>query len=119
MLPELTVSLRLRERVQQWLAEHRHSLRLIVPGSFHRQIDDKTRHEAVMLDRYGDPVLRHHKLRPMLVLDQAAATPDRRDVIEDIQAGDTLNVLPSPVGLLCIAICLDFATMRSATFGMR
>ncbi len=99
VLPELTVCACLRRRVQDWLSRTMHTLLFVIPGSFHFDIEGKHIGEAVLLDNFGDVLLRHHKLQPEIIDGKA---------IEYIEPASHLTVLPTEVGLIALGICLDF-----------
>lgn len=102
VFPELTVSPSVLPEVSAFLADTQGPIALVVPGSYHRVVDGVRRNEAVLLDRYGEVVLVHHKLQPMRNL------PDGEEILEDIAHADGVTLLPTSRGLLAIAICLDF-----------
>ena len=98
VLPELTVTPPLRDRVAKWLARNNDTLLLVLPGSFHVGPPDARRNEAWILDRYGDEIVRQQKLRPMRT----------DDVLEDVLGASIVRLVATPLGLLGIGICLDF-----------
>ncbi|KFE68615.1 hypothetical protein [Hyalangium minutum] len=105
VLPELTVTPALRERVQQWLEEHfgEHEMLMVLPGSFHEadsEDPDKVFNRAELLDAYGHPVLEHLKLLPFGGLGEQGA--------EDIHTGKWIRLMGLPLGMLAMPICLDF-----------
>lgn len=106
--PELTVTPSARQwivRQLRWPPEDplegvsAHRLPLMVPGSFHEQIDGRFVHRAVLLDRVGNELIEHHKLVPYGVFDK---------FMEDIRLGDSITLLITPIGTVAIAICKDF-----------
>jgi hypothetical protein len=105
VLPELTVTPMLRERVQQWLEEQAsvHGLLLVLPGSFHEADEEhpeKVFNRAELLDAYGQSVLEHLKLLPFGELGEHGA--------EDIHTGKRIWLMGLPLGMLAMPICLDF-----------
>lgn len=106
--PELTITPTVRQRIAQQLrwrvdmpgdvaAVNR--LALLVPGTFHEQIGARFVHRALVLDRAGNAVLEHHKLVSFGTL---------ADFMEDIDLGDVVTLLITPIGTVAIAICKDF-----------
>ncbi|NNC06144.1 hypothetical protein HJC10_25210 [Corallococcus exiguus] len=110
VLPELTLCSVLRGRVEDWLESKEHDFCLVVPGSFH--VPGKGGHfgETVLLNSVGRVVLTHHKLAPMLVEKKAA----ENSVREAIRGSARFGLLPSPVGLIVLAICLDYCEENGA-----
>ena len=108
VLPELTVDHTVRKALSAWLRAETHSFELVVAGSFYEE--RKARDDgaygrssvARVLDRWGEVVLEHVKLRPMRTMD------DGVPIDEGIDGGCSLALLRAPFGLLAVAICLDF-----------
>ncbi|MFP2906498.1 hypothetical protein ACLESD_15820 [Pyxidicoccus sp. 3LFB2] len=103
VLPELTIPPVLRERIQEWLLLNhgRHSLLLVLAGSFHEP--DPTQpcgacNRTQLLDGKGRVVLDHRKL----------VKYGRTGAFEYINPGRTIQLLTLPVGLVATPICLDF-----------
>ena len=102
--PELTVTPAARQwivRQLRWGAEpsgatSANRFPLLVPGSFHEQVDGRFVHRAVLLDGVGNTLAEHHKLVPYGVFDH---------FMEDIQLGDSITLLVTPIGTVAIAIC--------------
>lgn len=101
--PELTVTPEARRRIARQLrwpaGTSTNRLALVVPGSFHEQVGERFVHRAVAFGGSGNALLEHHKL---------VAYGSLADVIEDIQLGDTITVLVTPIGTIAVAICKDF-----------
>jgi predicted amidohydrolase len=74
-------------------------LALVVPGSFHEQVGQRFVHRALAFSGTGNALLEHHKL---------VAYGSLAGRVEDIQLGDTVTVLITPIGIIAIAICKDF-----------
>ena len=107
VLPELTVTPALRGRVAKWLARNPdHPFHIVVPGSFHLQLDRVRRIVAVALDRFGDEILVQRKLHPMRMAPGGSDVPD--GAIEDIDGDSRIELTSTPLGLLALSICLDF-----------
>lgn len=107
VLPELTVTPTLRERISRWLARHpEHPFQIVVPGSFHQKVDGVRRNVAVAFDRFGDEILVQRKLRPMRVAEGGTDVP--KGVIEDVEGDSRIELTTTPLGLLALGICLDF-----------
>jgi len=99
VLPELTICPGLRRKVRDWLDDRPdHSFVLILPGSFHEEIDGKVFNIAELFNRFGNPVLHHRKLTRF----------GTRAKQEGITTGSRIELLDTPVGLISIPICLDF-----------
>lgn len=103
VLPELTVTPALRRNIQHWLVKHlgRHSLLLVLPGSFHEA--DSSRPSEVfnrtqLLDSTGQVVMDHSKITSF----------GRIESFEHIRLGKRISLLPLPIGLMATPICLDF-----------
>lgn len=106
--PELTVTPAARRWITQQLrwrsetpgeAATAPRLALVVPGSFHEQVGARFVHRALVLDGSGNAVLEHHKM---------VSYGKLADFMEDIQLGDCITVLVTPIGTVAIAICKDF-----------
>lgn len=115
VLPELTVDKWVLDRLRGWLQdEPNHPLQLVVAGSFHEELGPvelakeglaaaerptEWRNRSVLLDRFGGTLLLQDKLQPF-----------RHDVSLDeaISAGSKVNLIVCELGLLAVAICLDF-----------
>lgn len=107
LLPELTITPALRTRLADWLARNPdHPFQIVVPGSFHEEVAGVRRNVAVALDRFGDEILRHHKLCPMRVMAGGGDVPE--GVLEDIEGASRIELVSTPLGLLALGICLDF-----------
>ncbi len=101
--PELTVTPEARRwiaRQLRWLPEATSNrLALVVPGSFHEQVGHRFVHRAIAFGGSGNELLEHHKL---------VAYGSLAGWLEDIQLGDTITVLITPIGTIAVAICKDF-----------
>jgi predicted amidohydrolase len=107
LLPELTITPALRTRLADWLARNPdHPFQIVVPGSFHEEVAGVRRNVAVAFDRFGDVILRHHKLCPMRVTAGGGDVP--QGAIEDIEGASRIELVATPLGLLALGICLDF-----------
>ncbi len=104
VLPELTVDEEVRTRLCAWLRDRRGrpALDLVVAGSFHEEVDDVRRNIAHVYDGFGDEVFQHVKLRPMRAL------PGGRLSDEKIEGSDAVTLIHAWLGLIGVAICLDF-----------
>jgi predicted amidohydrolase len=108
VLPELTLDETVRRRLSEWLRDRKeHPFALVVAGSFH-ETDGTLGEEPLRrgisraLDRWGEDLLVHVKLRPM------RAMPDGKVADEDLTGYDQVELLLAPFGLTGVAICLDF-----------
>ena len=115
VLPELTIDEAVLGNIQDWLQDHEHPFELVAAGSFHVMRPEGRRNEAVLLGRWGDPLLTHIKLQPMRQTMRVAGAEEHHD--EDIVGHDELRVLAGPHGLLALAICLDFCEASSTPIG--
>lgn len=106
--PELTVT----PAARQWIVRQlrwppgevpadasANRLPLAVPGSFHEHTSGRFVHRAVLLDGAGNTLIEHHKLVPFGAFDE---------FMEDIEPGDSITVVVTPIGTIAIAICKDF-----------
>jgi predicted amidohydrolase len=122
VMPELSTSARVREKLKSHLSRLRPDQRPagIVSGLYHaphdsdgdfdREILSDTPlggrvNEAVMLGGDGTELLRHRKLSSAA---GALESDEMRDYYtEDIVLGSKLQVAPTPLGMLTLLICLD------------
>lgn len=106
VFPELALCPVLSGRLQTWLDDNPgHPFMLVLAGSFHQNIDGKIYNQAELLDASGHVILRHRKF---------TAYGDKQRA-ENVQLGDTIPVLATPLGLLATPICLDFCDERLGT----
>ncbi|HEX5748301.1 MAG TPA: hypothetical protein VFZ09_18825 [Archangium sp.] len=103
VLPELTITPDLRRRIQGWLKKNlsRHSLLLVLPGSFHEPDpaqQGKAFNRTQLLDSAGQVVMEHTKLTRF----------SQGGAFESILTGSRIRLLPLPIGLMATPICLDF-----------
>ncbi len=103
VFPEFSLDHDQRKAVKIWLKNNNlASLRYVVPGSFHTQVDDsasgQTFNTAPLLNAAGKVVFTHQKLRLF----------GKGKVAENVSVGKTLHVLATPVGCLTVLICKDF-----------
>lgn len=101
VLPELTVCADTRVGMVDWLATEPHPFVLVCPGSFHE--GEGPWNVARVYDGHGDLVHTHHKMAPMRI-----EHPDN-GVDEDIRGVPRLPLLATPIGLVAVGVCLDFA----------
>ena len=109
VLPELTMPASLRGAVVQWLAQRQSAtLCLVVPGSFHDQVDGERRNRTQLMVAGGD-VRSHH--------DKVCALPHpigTGTLLEAIATGDHVRLVNTPLGLIATPICRDFLDQDSA-----
>lgn len=99
--PELTVPPSARASIIDTLrwGDGDAQLALIVPGTFHERVADRTVNRAVLLDGKGNALCEHTKLTMFGELE---------GWLEEIAPGDEITVLITPLGTVAIAICKDF-----------
>lgn len=98
--PELTVPPGARDQVLselRWASGRQ--LALLVPGSFHERVADRTVNRALLADGKGNVLLEHLKL---------AMFGENDGWLESISLGDEIRVVVTPIGTVAIAICKDF-----------
>ncbi|MEZ5583080.1 MAG: nitrilase-related carbon-nitrogen hydrolase [Candidatus Competibacteraceae bacterium] len=99
IFPELTLPPDLQNQVSAWLDEHsNHPFVLVLPGTFHAQVENTVYNECALFDRHGNPVLHHRKLTRV----------NQDDRPEKITTGECVQLLDTPIGLIGMPICLDF-----------
>lgn len=102
VLPEYTITPQVRERLLDHLAvraEQGCRPILLVPGSFHEDRGDgRIVNFAGLYDWHGNELISHRK-HSML---------SSGGFVEDIEPGNTIEMLNTEVGLFALAICLDF-----------
>ncbi len=104
IFPELTLCPDLRRRVSQWLNENpEHPFSLILPGTFHEEQGSGVYNYGELFSRTGLAMLSHRKMVPY----EKDSKPER------IDAGNRIEILDTPLGLLAMPICLDFCDERS------
>ena len=109
VFPELTLSPELRSRVSEWLDDNPgHPFLLVLPGSFHEEVAGKNFNRAELFRGSGKSILAHSKLIPF----------GGGKVREDIQPGNSIELIETQIGLIGIAICRDFCEEDSAFYGL-
>lgn len=100
LLPEFSVDLHQRQRIQRWLeADNSNTLALVVPGSFHEAVADEVFNTAPLWNGTGTTICIHRKLRLF---------GDELNGAEAVSIGNTLNLLVTPVGTFTVLICKDY-----------
>jgi hypothetical protein len=74
-------------------------LALLAPGSFHEREAAGVFNRAVLVDGKGNELCTHRKLTKFGELE---------GWLEEIELGDEITVLVTPIGLVALAICKDF-----------
>lgn len=74
-------------------------LALLAPGSFHEREEGGVFNRAVLVDGKGNELCTHRKLTKFGELE---------GWLEEIELGDEITVLITPIGLVALAICKDF-----------
>lgn len=98
--PELTIPPATRDRLLtdlRWASGP--ELALLVPGSFHERIGDRTVNRALLVDGKGNVLSEHKKL---------VMFGENDGWLESIALGEEIRVLVTPIGTIAIAICKDF-----------
>lgn len=117
VLPELRVTPAMEGEVQQFLANGGHSLALVVAGSWHYAAGAGWENRCTILGARGEVVWQHRKLREYrATAENAAAAPDffarvgigAEGGSEAISPGRVIEFCDTPIGRLCVAICVGF-----------
>jgi len=117
VLPELRVTPPMEGAIQQFLAKGGHSLAVVVAGSWHYAAGAGWENRCTILGARGEVIWQHRKLREYRVTaENAAAAPDFFARVgigvnggsEAISPGRTLEFCDTPIGRLCVAICVGF-----------
>ena len=98
--PELTVPPAERDRVLEalrWASGP--ELALLVPGSFHERVADRTVNRALLADGKGNTICEHRKL---------VMFGENDGQLETISLGNQVRIVVTPIGTVAIAICKDF-----------
>jgi predicted amidohydrolase len=110
VLPELTIDCEVRSLLGRWLQDNhsRHSFELVVAGTFHEEHSDDSgqtirRNVCYVLDRWGNQLTTAVKLRPMRAMSEDGELKD-----EAIEGVARTELLIAPLGLVGLAICLDY-----------
>lgn len=98
LMPELMTTRRIVEHVMVHLSEAGWQGPLVLPGTYHEVVNGKARNQAVLMGAFGEPVIVQNKMRPHV-------EPGFR---EQIDPGEEISVLLTPIGPICILICRDF-----------
>ena len=106
VLPECTVDLAGRAAARDWIVQHpEHPFLLVVAGTFHEHLPDGRFSTAELWNHMAEPLLVHRKLRPFGSADGMG---------EDINQGNRLTVLSTPIGSVAVLICKDFLDQHPA-----
>ena len=120
LLPELAATNAVQEAIADELQQMAHPPALTIVGLYHADAPDEIAfdpalvkredlaskvNEAIVLGTSGEVLWRHRKLSSA----QAEVKIKGKDQIyaEDIRLGSTLTVVPTPLGLVSVVICLD------------
>lgn len=101
VFPEFTLDLAQRAELVTFLYRNpKLSPLMVVAGSFHDPVDDRTFNTAPLYEGgTGETLLTHRKLRIF---------GDKVDGAEQVALGDTMHVLVTPIGCMTLLICKDF-----------
>lgn len=108
LLPELMLTQSMAEDLKLELFEESEDVppnAIIVPGTYHAEIEGKKRNRADLIFSNGVPIMSQDKQRPHV-------EPGFR---EQIKSAERLSVLLTPLGPLIIPICRDFCDDQSPT----
>ncbi|WP_313592049.1 hypothetical protein [Agrobacterium cavarae] len=102
--PELTVPPTLRKSIENYLCSNSLGRQLrtpdvVLPGSWHEDVDGQRRNVARIYDRFGVEWIRHNKIVQYF---------DREYGDEEIEQGDEVFVIVTDDVLISVAICKDF-----------
>ena len=126
VLPELTIDPTLLEALRNWLCTNnrelvssgQNGLVMVVAGSFHvREDNDDACNVSTVLNHGGQVLWRQKKQQPFSV-DQKdiQKTPELKRLLkisnaggyERIKSADHICCVDTPLGRICVCICLDF-----------
>ena len=126
VLPELTIDPTLLEALREWLytnnrervSSGQNGLVMVVAGSFHvREDNDDVCNVSTVLNHGGQVLWRQKKQQPFS-LDQkdVQKTPEIKRLLkisnaggyERIKSADHIYCVDTPLGRICVCICLDF-----------
>ena len=126
VLPELTIDPTLLEALRDWLCTNnrelvssgQNGLVMVVAGSFHvREDNDDVCNVSTVLNHGGQVLWRQKKQQPFSV-DQkdVQKTPELKRLLkisnaggyERIKSADHICCVDTPLGRICVCICLDF-----------
>ncbi|MCY7307467.1 MAG: hypothetical protein LH632_15235 [Rhodoferax sp.] len=104
VFPEFTIDLQHRRALEEYLLRREPTtLWLVVAGSFHEPVPADQSHVAYntapVYDGTGEVLFAHRKLRIFGDLDKGA---------ENVDLGNALHVLVTPLGCMSVLICKDF-----------
>lgn len=124
VLPELRVPPVLLDAIRRLLREQPYDelesgrgLLLVVAGSWHHEEDGRCSNRCVVLDSAGDTVWVHDKLAEFNITpENVKESPILKDQlgindhggVEAITVGRTLEFCDTPLGRLCVTICVGF-----------
>lgn len=117
LLPELRVTPTLLGAIQEYLSKGKHSLALVVAGSWHQPVETGFVNRATILGARGELLWTHDKLREYRAIAANVANAPAffaalgigpNGGFEGIQLGQTLQYCDTPIGRLCVAICVGF-----------
>lgn len=103
ILPELSTTKNIKVKIAVWLRDHDHNFQIVVPGSYHIELNGKRYNTTELLDGLGNSIFEHRKLRPYGRADNG---------MENIQSGDSVPLCTTRLGVLATPICLDFSDER-------
>jgi predicted amidohydrolase len=118
VLPELRVTPSMEGAAREFLAKGGHSLALVIAGSWHYAVDDNGWvNRCSVLGARGEVVWEHCKLREYRATAENVAAAaqfyagiglDENGGSEGILRGRALQYCDTPIGRLCVAICMGF-----------
>jgi predicted amidohydrolase len=118
VLPELRVTPAMEGAAREFLAKGGHSLALVIAGSWHYAAgDNEWENRCTVLGARGETLWQHRKLREYRATEENVAAAaeffarigvDENGGSEAILRGRTLEYCDTPVGRLCVAICVGF-----------
>ncbi len=100
MLPEFTIDLAARRLAADWLTgDPERPFALVVAGSFHEETAAGWFNTAELWNCHAEPILIHRKLRLF---------GEAEGLAEDVQIGNEVSLLVTPIGIFTLLICKDF-----------
>jgi predicted amidohydrolase len=125
VMPELVATTRIEQRIVTALATTRSAPALTVVGRYHRRVPAgeppppgvpadavlaRRVNEAIVLGPDGKLLWRHRKFTAAQDRPNDAVDDGELPVAEDNRVGRVLQIVPSPLGMVAVVVCLDSFT---------
>ncbi|MEO5331914.1 MAG: hypothetical protein H7839_07800 [Magnetococcus sp. YQC-5] len=104
IFPELSVCPSLRKKILDWLNNEQNGFLLVVPGSFHEQVERTTSHglpvnRTGLFTGKGNHIFWHDKFIPF---------GDDKVCHELVSSGNAVTLWMTSIGVFALAVCRDF-----------